>query len=200
MLNLVKVAITGGIASGKTTVCRFFKELGAFTVNTDEIVHSHLIPNTPIGEKVIQILNIKPDIESKNFRKIIADIVFKQPDLLSKLEATLHPIVLNEIQRLYWEASKSGTHSLFVVEIPLLFEIKSEGFFDSIITVLCDEEIALKRIMERKILLSDYKNRMLRQMAPEEKANLSHFVIHNNGTLEDLKKQVIVINQTLQKN
>ncbi len=199
MLNLVKIAITGGVASGKSSVCQFFKELGAFVVSADAIVHEILTPNTDLGRQVIHLLKVKNPPDGALFRKVIAEKVFKDPNLLASLEKILHPAVLKRIEELYAEAAKKGTYTYFIVEIPLLFEIANEEFYDVVVAVLASESEAKKRFEQSGYRPDEYEERMQRQMSPSKKASLADYTLFNNGSLEDLKKQVIVLNQTLQE-
>lgn len=199
MLNLKKIAITGGIASGKSSVCQFFKELGAYVVNADAIVHELLTPDTDLGRQVIHLLGIQVPLNGRLFRKSIAEKVFKDPNLLTKLEQTIHPEVLKKIEELYLQALKKGIYTCFIVEIPLLFEIRNEAFYDVVITVLADEKIARRRFEQSGFPIQEYEKRMKRQINPLEKAKRSDYTIHNDGSLQELKNQVIQINQTLQK-
>ena len=198
MLTLKKIAITGGVASGKSSVCRFFEELGAYVVNADALVHKLLTPDTDLGQQIIRLFGLSVGSDGKISRRIIAEKVFKDAALLEKLEKLLHPAVLDKIEELYAEASKRGNHSSFVVEIPLLFEIGSEGFYDVIVAVLADEAIARKRFEQAGFQTEEYDRRMRRQIKPHQKALRAHYTLINNGSLEDLRKQVIALNQTIQ--
>lgn len=198
MLRLKKIAVTGGVASGKSSVCRFFKELGAFTVDADAIVHDLLDPASNLGKQVAKTLHIDTSHETpRQFRKQIADKVFKNDIELQKLEQILHPTVCKTIEQLYATALKDNKNTCFVVEIPLLFEIQHESFYDGIITVLADEALAKRRFREKGFLDEEYDLRMKRQLPPHQKATKSSWVIRNHGSLEDLKTQVINIYQTL---
>lgn len=196
MLKLKKIAITGGVASGKTSACRFFKELGAYVVSADAIVHDLLNPNTDLGQQLI--LNFGPEIleNGQISRRVIAEKAFKDPSTLKKLEGLLHPAVLQKIEEYYSTACK-GAHSSFVVEIPLLFEIGNEKDYDVTIAVLADEEIAKKRFEQAGFQKTEYDLRMNRQLHPKEKAAKAHYTIHNNGSLENLKTKVIELNRII---
>ena len=197
MLKLKKIAITGGVASGKTSVCRFFKELGAFVVNADAIVHELLDPDTDLGQQIIKQFGSEILADGKLSRKMIAEKAFKDARQLEQLEKLLHPAVLRKIEELYEQACLSGKYSSFVVEIPLLFEIEGESFYDCIIAVLADEAIARRRFEQEGFTLEEYDRRMRRQLQPQKKAKLAHYQIQNNGTLEDLKKQTLTLNNIL---
>ena len=93
--------MTGGLASGKSTVCRILKELGAYTVDADTIVHQLLSPKNAVGSKVIQLLGTNIITEDQIDRTKVANIVFKQPKLLTALEKILHPEVQKAIDREY---------------------------------------------------------------------------------------------------
>lgn len=198
MLKLKKIAITGGVASGKTSVCQFFQELGAYVVNADRIAHELLKPDTDLGQQVIR--QFGPEIlhNGQISRRILADKAFKDQNQLHRLEQLLHPAVLKRIEELYLSAAR-GKYTSFVVEIPLLFEIGAESFYDVVIVVLADETSAKKRFTQAGFQNEEYDLRMRRQIKPEQKAAKAHYTIHNKGSLDDLKHEVIALNQKIQQ-
>jgi len=189
-LKLKKLVITGGLSCGKSTVCRIFQTLGAYVISADEIVHQLLSPDTQLGQQVIELIG--SDILKNGCidRSAIAMKVFRDRELLSKLENLIHPVVRTEIEKKYQEISKKGTYTLFVAEIPLYFE-KGLRDFDATLTVLADETTSQDRFTKSTGLdREEYQRRMRRQLSPQEKANLSDYVIVNNGSLHVLEDQV----------
>lgn len=199
MLTLKKVAITGGLASGKTSACRFFEELGAYVVTADAIVREQLQPNTDLGKQVILQFGPEIIVNGQISRRMIAEKAFKDPKRLKKLEELIHPVVLRKIEELYVDAKAKGHHSSFVVEVPLLYEIGAETFYDVVITVLADETLAKKRFEAEGFQKTEYDLRMKRQLKPEHKAAKSHYTIYNNGSLEELRSEVIKLNRIIHK-
>lgn len=181
-----KVAVTGGLASGKSTVCSLFKELGAYVVSSDQIVHQLLSPDTHLGKKIISLLG--PDIiKNEQFdRNEMAKIAFQNEQSLHGLESLIHPEVWKEIDSEYIKA-KAQRAPLFVAEVPLLFETGGEKFFDETIAVLANEELCLQR---SQLDPDDFAKRMKRQLTMEEKKAKADFFIVNEGNLASLKEQV----------
>lgn len=192
MLKLNKVAVTGGLSCGKSSVCRYFKELGAHVVSADEIVHNLLTPQTSIGRDVIALLGNDILKEGNIDRSVIAKKVFNNPSLLQALEKLVHPIVLKEIEKQYQQAKNQGTAQLFVAEIPLLFEVAGQSQFDTTIAVLADPEICVQRFIKATGYGRDeYNKRMAQQLEPEEKAKKADYIINNSSNdTQDLLKQV----------
>jgi dephospho-CoA kinase len=198
MLKLAKIAITGGVASGKTTVCRFFQELGAYVVNADAIVHELLKdPSSTIGKHLVHLFGDRIIVQGNLSRKKIAEKAFEDPEKLKKLEQLLHPAVHRKIEELYKEACRSESYTSFVVEVPLLFEIRGESFYDVVVAVLSDERAARSRFERAGFKSEEYDLRMKRQLTPNQKAERAHYKILNLGTLDDLKKEVIELNKKL---
>lgn len=192
MLNLNKVAVTGGLSCGKSTVCRLFQQLGATVVSADEIVHRLLTPESSTGKSVIALLGSDIVVDGKIDRQKIAELVFNDPlrnenNKLKRLESLLHPEVRKEIDRAYEEAKTRNSTPLFIAEIPLLFETSREHEFDAVIVVVADPGVAEKRF---KGTLEAYNIRNAHQMSLEEKIKKSPFILHNNGSLEELKLDV----------
>ncbi len=194
MLELKKIAITGGLASGKSTVCQFFHELGAYVVNADTIVHELLKPQTDLGQKIIRLLGSDILQNGKIDRQAIAGKIFQNRDQLRKLEQLLHPAVLTEIAERYRKASQEKKYSSFVVEMPLLFEIGAESFYDVVITVLTNENTAKMRFQAKGHTEQEYEERMSRQLPPKIKAQKANYTIINNGSLQHLRSEVEKLN------
>lgn len=190
MLKLRKVAVTGGLSCGKSSVCRFFKKFGAVVVSADDIVHRLLSPETDLGRKVIQLIGSDIVFNNQIDRSKIAEKVFNQPSLLRSLEKIIHPAVNEEIKKQYIQANQQEIGKLFVAEIPLLFEAGMENFFDTIITVLSDPLISQRRFQEATGKSEEeYVRRSVQQMHIQEKARRSDYVIVNNGSLEELENE-----------
>ncbi len=184
-----KIAVTGGLATGKSTVCEFLKEFGAYVVSADEIVRQLLQAENPTGQLVIKLLG--PEIITKNQidRKKISNIVFSNPALLKALETILHPAVRREIRRLFDSVKNSVAYKFFVAEVPLLHEAHMENDFDAVITVIADEKIAKKRTADEE----EFERRSRFQLPQAAKEIKATYVIKNEGNLSALKAQVAAL-------
>lgn len=187
MLNLYKVAVTGGLSCGKSTVCQLFQQLGATVISADEIVYRLLSPECSIGQSVIALLGQEIVDKKAINRQKVAEIVFQDPEKLKRLEAILHPEVNKQIAQAYDEANLRKASSLFVAEIPLLFEASMEHDFDAVITVATDLTLAQKRFKGPQ---DAFNIRNAQQMSLDEKIKKSSFTLYNNGSLEELKLNV----------
>lgn len=191
MLRLKKVAVTGGLSCGKSTVCRIFKELGAHVVSADAVVHQLLSSNNNLGQEVIDLLGDDIVVDNRIDRAKVAKIVFRDPELLEALEDVLHPRVYEEIEKEYREIQDQQKKTLFIAEIPLLYETNGEKFFDCVISVIADREISLERfVSSTRYDADDFENRISEQMKVQEKALKADYVIINNSDLMELKEVV----------
>lgn len=179
MLKLRKVAVTGGIASGKSTVTSFFQKFGAYVVSADQIVHQLLLSHTALINQVVSLLGDQILQNGCIDRKMMAEAVFKSPELLHKLEAILHPMVAAEITR-QWNEARSTECPLFVAEVPLLFEAGQDSWYDVTIAVVCPEKVCKERF-------ADYERRATLQWTQAQKAKKAKFIIENTGSLEELE-------------
>ena len=186
------IAVTGGMATGKTTVAKILSPLlGAEIIDADEIVHGLLSPGEKIWRKVVQhfgkdILKYDSSIDRKKLGKDIFSHISKR----KKLESIIHPAVKNIIKdklKQFRESNKKWV----VMDIPLLFEAEMEQMVDRIIVVVRDESSQLNTLQkEKKLSWQEAKERIESQLPLSEKTKRAHFVIDNNSTLQDTGKQV----------
>jgi len=186
---MIKLALTGNIASGKTLVETFLKEQGIVTVDADKIVHDLLKNNVEIKNQVIELFQ-NFDILDKTgeiSRLKVGRIVFKDKGKLKKLENILHPAVKLQIEQFFKE-----NKNIAVAVIPLLFEANLENMFDYILLVTADFDTRVKRLMARSNLTyEEAMDRINSQMPQEDKVAKSDFIIDNSSTPEKTKSQVI---------
>lgn len=191
MLDSLKVSITGDPSSGKTEACHVFRDLGAYVISADKVSHSFLVPHTRVGRRVVDLLG--PDIIIGNTlsRDFIARKVFQDPFLLRELEAILHPEVCRFISETYSRIVREGHCSLFVVEVPLLYEIDYASWFDQVLLVVADEGVRKERFVEKtKRSELEFYRRCARFSDVEKKKQEADVVIENNGSKEDLRQKI----------
>ncbi|MEI6531196.1 MAG: dephospho-CoA kinase [Chlamydiota bacterium] len=179
-----KVAVTGGLASGKSTVCLLFEKKGAYRVSADAIIHQLLSSKTSARLQVINLLG--PDILEGDIisRSRIASSVFSSPEKLKKLESILHPAALAVIEQEYQKAIDQKA-PLFIAEVPLLLESGFEKNFDAVITVEASLEERRKRYKK-----DDFDSRISHQLSDEERARKADYIIENKGDMPFLEAQI----------
>lgn len=193
MLGLKKVAVTGDLASGKTTVCSLLEQFGATVVNSDQIVHQILSCNLSIRSKLVALLGDEVMSGGSLDRTKIAQKVFSRLDLLRSLESLLHPLVRERIELAYDEACRSSEAMLFVAEVPLLFEMGYEADFDAVIYVTATPGRLLERFLARGGEEEQFHLRRQRLIATEEKQQKATFLIQNDGEKSELYRKVYAL-------
>ena len=171
---MLKVAIVGNIASGKSTVEKIIEEKGFKVYDTDKIAH--------------EILESCEDVLKEfgtNNRPEIAKIVFSAPDKLRKLEEIIHPLVKEKLLKIF-----ENNFDLVFVSVPQLFEAGFEKLFDKIIYITADESTRRERLMKRNSLSPEEAQKRIEAQNEDNKKERADFIIENNDSLDKLREQI----------
>jgi dephospho-CoA kinase len=187
---MLRVGLTGGLASGKSTVAEILEDLGAAVLDADEIVRA-LYREGGAGAAAARDLFgdsvLGPD--GRVDRTRIAAIVFSDPAARHALEMRIHPLVGEERGRFFAQAEKSGA-PVAVVEASQLLEAGTQSDYDRVLLVMAPEEERIRRWGDRGGDPEDARRRISAQIRAEIARERAHDVIVNNGTLEDLRRKV----------
>ncbi len=181
------LALTGSIATGKSTVLKIFSEQNIATISADEIVHK-LYDNQAFKQLALAFPIAIND--NKIDKKILKKIILGSTKNLKILEDILHPLVQKEIEKFILK-SKEENRQIIVLEIPLLFESNNKYQYDAIAVTYCDEETQLERVLLREGMSKQKLQFILNQQMPQkDKKERADFLIDSSTGLEDTKKQV----------
>ncbi len=195
---MMLVGLTGGIATGKSTVARMFAERGAAVLDADEMVRELQNPGTSVYEAIVEAfgtLILKDD--GTIDRKFLGEIVFRDEKGRRQLETIVHPALVAAVQQRVAQLRTQGV-SICVVELPLLIEAESERRFDSVVVVTAPQEVQVGRLMaDRGLTREEALARIRSQMPLSEKVKRAHFVIENGGDLWETEQRVQEIYEVL---
>ena len=188
----VRVGLTGGIASGKSTVSAILAKLGAVVIDADLIAREVVARGTPGLEAIVAefgagLLTADGDLD----RAAMGALVFGDPEARRRLEAIIHPLVHRRSAELEQEA---GASAVVVHDIPLLAEVGRAGSFDAVIVVDAPAELQVSRMVEdRGWTRQDAESRIAAQATREDRLAIATHVVDNTGTLADLRARVAEI-------
>ena len=193
---MLKVGLTGNIASGKSIVQSYLEKKGIPVIDADWICHRLMDGNEEVIEKVKALFPDK-DIfleDGRLGRHKIGLIVFANPEKMEALENILHPLVEKKINEFFEEYAHE---EIVVASVPLLFESNMQNMFDHTILVCADKKLRLQRLMNRNgYSLEHALERINAQVSQEEKRYMADFIIENNNDLVELETQ---INKTIER-
>jgi dephospho-CoA kinase len=186
------IAVTGGIAAGKSTVCTRLRELGAHVESADELVR--FVQRK--GSRVLAAIRTRfglgvIDEGGELDRAALGRLVFDDADARRDLEAIVHPAIGTELQMRIAEAYAQNPDAVIVYDIPLLVETNRMDEFDSIIVLACDPEVRRRRLVELRGMTADEADaRIAAQVSESERAGVADWIIHTDGSLPETREQV----------
>ncbi|KAH8343950.1 hypothetical protein KR084_002360 [Drosophila pseudotakahashii] len=189
------VAVTGGIATGKSTISKVFERQGIPVIDADKIAREIVEPGQPCWQQIREVFGEGVLLPSKEInRAVLGKMIFEDKELRGKLNKITHPTIHRKI---FWQVCKllvTG-HAWIVLDLPLLFETGVlMDFIHKIVCVSCDSDKQLERLLARNELSeSEARHRVDSQMPLDKKCEKSHFVIDNNGSVEEAENSAMSI-------
>jgi len=195
------LGVTGGIASGKSTVSRMLEESGAPAVDFDALARQIVEPGKPAFKEIVALFGegvLQSD--GKLDRKKLAGIVFGDERKRRALENMTHPRIVEAFLDRVDEITQRDPHAILQAVIPLLFEVDLKHLVHKVLLVYIPREMQIERLMKRDGISREAAESILKAQLPiDEKVGYSDFVIHNEGTLEETRKQVEKVWEELKK-
>lgn len=187
----LKIALTGNIGTGKSTVAGMFAELDVPVFDADRVGHDLLYSNANVQKKVIEAFGKEIIFAGSIDRRKLGKIVFNDPRKKKRLESILHPEIMNNIIENIPQHSGSR---YVVVEIPLLYEAKLSKQFDHVVLVKAKPKVAVERASRSLgMTKEDVIKRLNTQIDQSKKEKLADFVIANDGSLDELRSRVALV-------
>jgi dephospho-CoA kinase len=196
-----RIALTGGIATGKSHVRAEFERLGVPTIDSDVLAREVVTPGTPALAQIVSRFGAKVlDGGGALNRRTLASIVFPDPDARRDLERIIHPAVQKATSE-WFAGLDPARHPIALADIPLLYEVGREADFDAVVATVCAPDTQIRRLMTRDTLDErEAAARLAAQLPAEEKARRADYVIRTDGTYEDTNRQVrAVLDQLVAK-
>jgi dephospho-CoA kinase len=189
---MLNVGLTGGIATGKSTVVRMLAGKGARVIDHDALVHALQEPGQPVWSRIVETFGRGIlDAEGRIDRKKLGALVFDDEQRRKALESIVHPAVLEEAQRERDRIGREDGKAIVLSDIPLLLEVGMQGLFDLILLIYAPPEVQIVRVMKRNSLnREEALARLKSQMPIDEKLKRADIVVRNDGTMRDLEKRV----------
>ena len=189
------VGLTGGIGSGKSSAANIFKEFGIDCIDADNVAKNILDLNENARKLFINEFGDKYiDKDNKINREILREDIFNDKSKIEKLESIIHPKVRDEIFKFIENSLSIYT----IVDVPLIFETNSKDFYDKIVLVDCETNTQISRASQRDNRSNESIMKIIKNQATrEQRLSIADYVISNDSTFENLKKEVIKTHQLL---
>ena len=184
---MLKVALTGGIGSGKSAVAEILEECGAVIIDSDQLAREVIERGTPGYEAVLAAFGDNILTDGEIDRSKLADVVFQDQSERKNLEAIIHPLVREAAESLM---RKLPSDSVVINQIPLLVETDGAKRFDFVITVSASEEVRRARLLQRGLKDYEITKRIQAQVDDSAREEIADSIVRNDGSLEDLRRIV----------
>ena len=177
------VALTGGIASGKSVVARILEELGCYIHHADEAAHQLMEPEKPAWKEIVSHFGKKILNEDRTInRSRLGKIIFTDEKERRFLNKLIHPLVLEKKKEAIQKIEEKGRHTIFISEAALTIEAGYSDLFDKVIVVYCKKEVQIERIMKRdQISRAEAIKKLKSQMDPGKKLEYADYIINTSG-------------------
>ena len=188
---MLRVALTGGLACGKSVCGRLFAEQGAAVIDADAVAHALLAPGQAVREAVIAAFG--PGIVAINGvvdRRVLGKLVFADPAARRRLNGLMHPAVLAALQTWADGCESCGTR-VALAQIPLLYEVAQAPVWQRVVCVAAPEAAVMNRLRERGLDETEARHRLAAQWPLMDKMERADYAIYNAGTMELLMEQVL---------
>ena len=189
---MLKIGLTGGIGSGKSTASKFFEKLGAFILDADKEAKNLLEKNEIVQHEVISefgtdIINATGKVDKKK----LARVAFQDVDHQRRLNSVVHPYIYDLIDKTFDKVLSDGKYDVFIIDAAMIYESGYDIHLDYIIVITAQLKNRMERALARKTLTrEEILKRIEFQWPEEEKVGMADFVIHNDGTEKELNDNI----------